>query len=65
MKIEKNFDLKNNLGKGNVDVLINIKKVNVIFCVKVYVYKICINLRDKYIKILLMNRYKLVKNIFC
>lgn len=60
----KNSDLKNNLGKRNVDVLINIKKVNAIFCVKVHVHKIRINLRDKYTKTLSMNRFKLVINIF-
>lgn len=64
MKTEKNSDLKNNLGKRNADVLINIKKVNAIFCLKVHVHKIRINLRYKYTKTLSMNRFKLVKNIF-
>lgn len=63
-KQKKNSELKNNLGKRNADVLINIKKVNAIFYLKVHVHKIRINLRYKYTKTLSMNRFKLVKNIF-
>lgn len=64
MKTEKKYDLKNNLGKRNADVLINIKKVNAIFCLKVHVHKIRVNSRYKYTKTLSMNRFKLVLNIF-